>query len=945
MLPTDDFEEGGVKYAPLKNPIDAIDIDVVEHMRKQNQKINAENGTDLNHRWKKFINSMGKIVEHKIFVIVMTILTIYSLFSADIRVQFTHTAEADDIFEVLSSLTFFAFLFEITFTAVTKYGDYFQWPSNFKRVKGENISESLYRRLLIGSFYFWLDVLATLTLILEMPWIVGDMPSAADPTQQASSAARVAARAGRIVRLMRMVRHINFDRFLSLFTEIPRQIIGECWTGFIKTFEKKPPPKKGSKGYKSPKKTKSKRDLNDIDSYDSSNSNSKLVTSTDESDGLLSKEDEVKTETVVIDEAIPGMPAVDSLVGATMSELTNKRVIMCTVAMLIFIPMLSTNDTDNANVVMANLIHTAGYQAFKATEASRTQSLFDSVNDLIESQQKKYIDSTVADEKVKSDIVKVSFTQMKYPVNGANVIYKGWENTNYLNKFIRSSEEQFVEISSEYTNKLFKTNITFDTRDQEMTAARQSMYTTLFVISVLVFGTYFFTREVYRQVIAPIQTMVALVSQISQNPLGVDYDKELGEKDGFFEGMETTILLNTINKIGSLMRVGFGEAGASVIAENLKNSAGGRLNLMTGGRMITSIFGFCDVRQFTDTTECLQEEVMLFVNRIGHILHNIVVQCSGSANKNIGDAFLLTWKLEDDMPTEQMALLADQALLTFCRALIELSTYQDFICNFSAAANERLYKRFPGYLVRIGSGLHVGWAIEGAIGSNRKIDASYLSPHVNFTEFLESSTKAYGVPLLISEPFFKMLSPYSAKYIRNVDQIRKPGEDQLGLYTYDSDLALDWAQLRRATKNRTERRRSKGGALDENNRKGRNRKNRQKDALDENEGDVEEGSDGNNSKEIAPDIKVAKYKQSVWEKDGELVQLRHMVYTNPEFRPMWDTGIAAYIAGDWPTAEHIFNDTLTMSGGKCGPSKFLLNEIKENGGIAPNDWPGYRLEE
>ena len=44
-------------------------------------------------------------------------------------------------------------------------------------------------------------------------------------------------------------------------------------------------------------------------------------------------------------------------------------------------------------------------------------------------------------------------------------------------------------------------------------------------------------------------------------------------------------------------------------------------------------------------------------------------------------------------------------------------------------------------------GLHMGWAIEGAIGSNRKIDASYLSPHVNTTEFLESSTKAYGKSL------------------------------------------------------------------------------------------------------------------------------------------------------------------------------------------------------
>ena len=27
---------------------------------------------------------------------------------------------------------------------------------------------------------------------------------------------------------------------------------------------------------------------------------------------------------------------------------------------------------------------------------------------------------------------------------------------------------------------------------------------------------------------------------------------------------------------------------------------------------------------------------MVIVNRIAHILHNIVVQCSGSANKNIG---------------------------------------------------------------------------------------------------------------------------------------------------------------------------------------------------------------------------------------------------------------------------------------------------------------------
>lgn len=62
------------------------------------------------------------------------------------------------------------------------------------------------------------------------------------------------------------------------------------------------------------------------------------------------------------------------------------------------------------------------------------------------------------------------------------------------------------------------------------------------------------------------------------------------------------------------MRVGFGEAGASIIARNLAESSGGELNILGKGTPIKSIFGFCDVRQFTDTTECLQEEVMLFGN-------------------------------------------------------------------------------------------------------------------------------------------------------------------------------------------------------------------------------------------------------------------------------------------------------------------------------------------
>ena len=63
-----------------------------------------------------------------------------------------------------------------------------------------------------------------------------------------------------------------------------------------------------------------------------------------------------------------------------------------------------------------------------------------------------------------------------------------------------------------------------------------------------------------------------------------------------------------------------------------------------------------------------------------------------------------------------------------------------------------------GYQVRLGLGLHMGYAIEGAIGSYYKIDASYLSSHVRMSERLEGATKHYGVPLLISGDLYRILT-------------------------------------------------------------------------------------------------------------------------------------------------------------------------------------------
>ena len=506
----------------------------------------------------------------------------------------------------------------------------------------------------------------------------------------------------------------------------------------------------------------------------------------------------------------------------------------------------------------------------------------------------------------------------------------------------------------------FTTTLTFDIRYQTSNQALFGIYTTLFVIVILITGTLFFSSDVTRLVITPVEKMVALVQKISVNPLGVQY-KMLGEEDGFVAGMETTVLLTTITKIGGLMRVGFGEAGADIIANNLNDSAGGKLNLMGGGNMITSIFGFCDVRQFTDTTECLQEEVMLFVNRIAHILHNIVVQCSGSANKNIGDAFLLTWKLTEGLKDDEICKLADQALYAFCKTVVELNRYATFICNFSVAATARLYKRFPNYSVRIGSGLHVGWAIEGAIGSNRKIDASYLSPHVNMTEFLESSTKAYGVPLLMSEPFYKLLSSDAKSYIRQVDRIRKSEKDDpMGLYTYDSDLNIDFADDTRkqskskqaalklmaamASKKSAKSKVAAAFASKDEKKSGTadGKKGGAKNGLPTRDVENPRAEDATEQGKIAPVISLKPYTTDIWEDDTDMVDLRHLV--NGKFLSIWGDGIAAYIKGDWRKARDIFHETSKMSGGKDGPSLFLIDVIDHHGGSAPSDWKGYRDE-
>lgn len=262
---------------------------------------------------------------------------------------------------------------------------------------------------------------------------------------------------------------------------------------------------------------------------------------------------------------------------------------------------------------------------------------------------------------------------------------------------------------------------------------------------------------------------------------------------------ETALVHNAIIKIGALLSLVFGSAGAEIIGSNIMKE--GDMNALIDGKKKCAIFGFCDIRNFTEVTELLQEDIMLFVNKIGELVHSSVFRYGGSANKNIGEAFLLVWPLpsntyELNQKTNEItwknqkhvSVMGDFSVYSFVKMIVKVHK-DPAILDYKK--DPRLIKGLGAdYQVSMGFGLHIGWAIEGAIGSEYKIDASYLSPNVNMASRLEAATRQYGVHLLISEDLFKMLTPGLQNFCRNIDRVTVKGSAKpIRLYTIDLNIS------------------------------------------------------------------------------------------------------------------------------------------------------------
>jgi len=164
---------------------------------------------------------------------------------------------------------------------------------------------------------------------------------------------------------------------------------------------------------------------------------------------------------------------------------------------------------------------------------------------------------------------------------------------------------------------------------------------------------------------------------------------------------------------------------------------------------------FADIRNFTTLSERMSpDENFAFINAYLAEMGPVIREQGGFIDKYIGDAIMALFEKADDGVRAGLAM----------RAALE---------RFNAARTAR--GEVP---VVIGVGLNSGSLMMGTIGEQHRMDGTVISDAVNLAARLESLTKDYRVPMLISQFTVDRLDDPEAYALRPVDTVIVRGKTQ-----------------------------------------------------------------------------------------------------------------------------------------------------------------------
>ena len=118
-----------------------------------------------------FKNGVDRFVNSGLYGIIIAFMTFYALFAPDINVL-AFDASADRVVEILMTIVFFTFVLEV-FVFIWIVKDYFPMiklfnPSERQKAREVRTWATWGNLFAMGSFYFYLDIVAAVSLIFEV---------------------------------------------------------------------------------------------------------------------------------------------------------------------------------------------------------------------------------------------------------------------------------------------------------------------------------------------------------------------------------------------------------------------------------------------------------------------------------------------------------------------------------------------------------------------------------------------------------------------------------------------------------------------------------------------------------------------------------------------------------------------------------------------------------
>ena len=180
---------------------------------------------------------------------------------------------------------------------------------------------------------------------------------------------------------------------------------------------------------------------------------------------------------------------------------------------------------------------------------------------------------------------------------------------------------------------------------------------------------------------------------------------------------------------------------------------------LQGEAKILTVF-FCDLKNFTSISEQLNpNQLNKLLNEYFTIMTEILFRHEATIDKYIGDAIMAFWNAPTKQPAH--AQCAVEAALEMDKAIKEL-------------AKTLITRGWPG--PTMGIGINTGRANVGNIGSRYRMAYTAIGDAVNLASRIETLTRTYRVPIIISEHTQKQLKGIRC---REIDRVRVRGKHQL----------------------------------------------------------------------------------------------------------------------------------------------------------------------